>query len=88
MGASAKGLVLLLSKDFVILMVIAGAITIPVIYFLFTHMLANTQYYSIQIGFLEIFVSVVIMMILGLATILSQTLKAANANPVENLRTE
>ncbi len=88
LGATAKSLVLLLSKDFVLLMIIAGAITIPVMYFLFTHLLASTQYYSIHVGFLEIFVSLLMMLFLGLTTILSQTLKAANANPVDNLRTE
>jgi putative ABC transport system permease protein len=88
LGATEKSLVILLSKDFIILMVIASAITIPIVYFLFTHVLHNTQYYSIQIGFVEIFVSLIIMLFLGLATILSQTLKAANANPVDNLKTE
>ncbi|TDH24619.1 ABC transporter permease [Segetibacter sp. 3557_3] len=88
LGATAKSLVVLLSKDFVMLMVIASVITIPIIYFLFTNLLNNTQYYSIQIGFLEIFASLLIMMLLGLTTILSQTLKAANANPVDNLKTE
>ena len=88
MGASSESLVLLLSKDFVILMVIASIITIPVIYFLFNHLLADIQHYSIQIGFIEIIISLLIMMFLGLATILSQTLKAANANPADNLRTE
>ncbi|MES2892008.1 MAG: ABC transporter permease [Bacteroidota bacterium] len=86
LGASAKGLVVLLSKDFFILLVIASVITIPVIYFLFTHMLNNTQYYSMQIGFMEVFVSLLIMLFLGLATVLSQTLRAANANPVDNLK--
>ena len=88
LGASVKNLVFLLSKDFVILMVIASIITIPIMYFLFTHLLNNTQYYSIKIGFFEIFISLVIMLFLGLATVLSQTLKAANANPVDNLKTE
>lgn len=88
LGATAKNLVFLLSKDFVILLVIASAIRIPVIYFLFTHLLGNTHYYSIKIGFIEIFVSLVIMLFLGPATVLSQTLKAAKANPVENLKTE
>jgi ABC-type antimicrobial peptide transport system permease subunit len=88
LGATVKSLVILLSKDFVMLMTIAATITIPLIYFLFTHLLNNTQYYSIKIGFFEIVISLVIMMFLGLATILSQTVKAANANPVENLRTE
>ncbi len=69
-------------------MVVAGAITVPIVYFLFKHLLNTAQYYSIQIGFVEIFVSVLLMMFLGLVTILSQTLIAENANPVENLRTE
>jgi ABC-type antimicrobial peptide transport system permease subunit len=73
LGATVKSLVFLLSKDFVMLMVIASAIT---------------QYYSIKIGFWEIFVSLLLMLFLGLATVLSQTLKAANANPVNNLKTE
>jgi ABC-type antimicrobial peptide transport system permease subunit len=88
LGATAKSLVFLLSKDFVVLMIIASLITIPVMYFLFTHLLNNTQYYSIKIGFFEIFVSMLIMLFLGLATVLSQTLRAANANPVDNLKVE
>jgi ABC-type antimicrobial peptide transport system permease subunit len=88
MGATSESLVLLLSKDFVILMVIASLITTPVIYFLFDYLLADLQHYSTQIGFIEVFISLLIMMALGLATILSQTLKAANANPADNLRTE
>ena len=85
MGASSESLVLLLSKEFVILMAIASIITIPVIYFLFNHLLGNTQHYSIEIGAIEIVVSLIIMLFLGLTTVLAQTLKAANANPVDNL---
>jgi ABC-type antimicrobial peptide transport system permease subunit len=70
------------------LMAIASIITIPIIYFLFNQMLASVQHYSIKVGLFEVIISLVIMLFLGLATILSQTLKAANANPVENLRTE
>jgi putative ABC transport system permease protein len=85
MGASAESLVLLLSKDFILLMAIASMITIPSMYLLFNHLLGNTQHYSIDVGFVEISISLSIMLFLGLSTILSQTLKAANANPVENL---
>lgn len=88
LGASANNLVVLLSKDFILLMIIASVITVPVVYFLFTHLLSSTQYYSIQIGVVEVLLSLVIMMFLGLATVLSQTLKAANANPVDNLKIE
>ena len=86
MGASSESLVLLLSREFVILMTIASIITIPVMYILFNHLLGNTQHYSIEIGALEIGINLFIMLVLGLSTVLSQTLKAANANPVDNLK--
>lgn len=85
LGATSESLVLLLSKEFVWLLIIASLITIPVMYFLFNYLLVSVQYYTIQVGFLEIVVSLLIMLLLGLATILSQTLKAAHANPVDNL---
>ena len=88
LGASSKSLVILLSRDFVMLMAIASIITIPTIYFLFNQILPSLQHYSMKVGLFEVIASLVIMLSLGLATILSQTLKAANANPVENLRTE
>jgi putative ABC transport system permease protein len=88
MGATSENLVLLLSKDFVKLMIIACVITVPAVYFLMDHILANTQRYSVSIGFVEIAASLVIMMLFVLTTILSQTLKAANANPADNLRSE
>jgi putative ABC transport system permease protein len=88
MGASAQNLVLLLSKDFIKLMIIASVITIPLVYFLMEHVLTNTQHYSVQIGFVEIIASLLIMMLFVLTTILSQALKAANANPADNLRSE
>jgi putative ABC transport system permease protein len=88
LGASAGNLVFLLSRDFIVLMVIASVITVPAIYFLFTSMLPSIQYYSISIGFAEISVSIIIITVLGLSTIFSQTWKAANTNPVDNLKTE
>lgn len=88
MGASTKKLVLLLSKDLVILMVIASIITIPIMYFWINELLVSVQHYSVQIGCVEVLVSLAVIMFLGLLTILSQTMKAANANPVDNLRSE
>jgi ABC-type antimicrobial peptide transport system permease subunit len=88
MGASTENLVILLSKDFVILMVIASIITIPTVMIVFGRMLTNLQYYSVQVGFFEIAISISILFIIGLTTVLSQTLRAANMNPVDNLRVE
>lgn len=88
MGANYRNLIYLLSKDFMMLLVIASVITIPLVYFMFDYLLATIQHYNIQIGIFEISLSLAIVMILGLVTILSQTLRAANRNPVENLRGE
>jgi putative ABC transport system permease protein len=88
MGASEQSLVILLSKDFIYLMLIASVIAIPAVYFLFDYLLLSIQYYSIQIGIVEISFSLLIIALLGFSTIFSQTRKAANANPVDYLRTE
>lgn len=88
MGASTGAIALLLSKDYVKLMLIAAVIATPVTYFLFDAILSGTQYYQIQIGAIEIVLSLFLMLLLGVGTILSQTLKAARANPVDTLRNE
>jgi putative ABC transport system permease protein len=88
MGASSKTLVLMLSRDFLVMLVIATFITVPLVYFMFDYLLSTIQSYNIEIGIFEIGISLVIVMVLGLTTILSQTLKAANSNPVDNLRAE
>lgn len=70
-------------------MIVAGIITIPTVHFAFQDwLLPSVQYYSVQIGFIEAATSLFIMLVLGMATILSQTLKAANTNLVDNLRSE
>jgi len=88
MGASSGSLVYLLSRDFIVLLVIAGVITIPGVYLLMELMLSEAQYYNAPIGAFEIVISLAVVLALGLATIFSQTLKAANTNPVDNLRME
>jgi putative ABC transport system permease protein len=88
MGASSESLVYLLSKDFIVLMIIASIIAIPAVYFIMDRLLLSAQYYNAPIGAVEIIVGLSIILLLGMTTILSQTLKAANTNPVDNLRVE
>jgi putative ABC transport system permease protein len=88
MGASSASLVYMLSRDFIMLLVIAGILTIPGVYFLMELMLQEAQYYNAPIGVFEIVTSLALVLALGLTTIFSQTLKAANTNPVDNLRLE
>jgi hypothetical protein len=51
-------------------------------------MLQESQYYHAPIGPFEVVISLALVLVLGLTTIFSQTLKAANTNPVDNLRVE
>ena len=88
MGASSESLVVLLSKDFVFLMVIASLITVPAVYFMINQLMEHTQYYRVDIGAGDVVISLLIMLVLAMATILSQTVRAANTNPVDNLKVE
>ena len=70
-------------------MVVAALIAIPLAYLFFDRLfLQSQQYYHITVGAFEIITSLTIMLILGLATLLSQTIKAARANPADTLRYE
>lgn len=88
MGASISGMIVMLSKDFLILIVIASAIALPLTYLFFDKVYLRTQYYKIPIGATEIVLSFTIILTFGLITILSQTWRAAQANPVDTLRSE
>jgi ABC-type antimicrobial peptide transport system permease subunit len=88
MGATIANITFLLSWDFIKLMLVAAMIAAPLTYLFFDKIYLRTQYYKMDIGMTEVIVSLVLMLTLGMATILSQTLKAANANPVDTLKSE
>lgn len=88
MGASSSAIAMLLSKDYLKLMLIATIIATPLTYFFFDVLLFGEQSYQIPIGALEVIASILLMFVLGVATILSQTVKASKANPVDTLRYE
>jgi ABC-type antimicrobial peptide transport system permease subunit len=88
MGATAGTIAYLLSKDFIKLMLIASAIAIPITWLFFEKLYFRLQSYAVPIGAFEILTSLAILFVLGLSTVLSQTFKAAAANPVDSLRHE
>lgn len=77
----------LLSKDFVMLVLLSCAVAIPVGWYFMNEWLKNYQYKtSINV---EVFVVVILVaMIITLLTVSFQAIKAAIANPVKSLRTE
>jgi len=87
LGASVQDVLVLVSKEFLQLVAIAFCISIPVTYWVMHKWLENYAY--------RINISVGVFAIAGMAatfiaalTISFQSIKAARANPVKNLRTE
>jgi putative ABC transport system permease protein len=86
-GASKKQLIQKLSKGFINLLLIAGIIAMPIGYILGTLFLQNFSQ-RVSFGILNLLGCFMVVFSIGLLTIISQTYKAAMANPVKNLRTE
>lgn len=86
LGASVASLVQLLSRSFMTIFVVSAALAIPTAYLIFKRTVAAESAYSIGIGFWELSAGAILIMIIALFTISSQTLKAAKSNPAERLR--
>ena len=87
LGASVMNLWQLLSKDFVMLVLIACAIAMPIAYFGMNEWLKDYEY-KISIGAGVFVLVVVLAIVITLLTVSYQAIKAALANPVKSLRTE
>ncbi len=87
LGASVSGIVQLISKDFLKLVIIAIIIAVPVSWWAMNKWLAGFAY-RINIGWEVFALAGCIALLIALATISFQAIKAAMANPVKSLRTE
>jgi putative ABC transport system permease protein len=85
--ASIVEIVILLSKEFTKWVILANIIAWPVAYLIMNNWLQNFAY-RISIGWNVFILSAVIALIIAIATVSSQAIKAATANPVESLRYE
>lgn len=88
MGASAASITYLLSKDYLKLMLIAVVIATPITWLFFDMLLSQLQYYRVTIGILDVLLSIVVLVSLGLGAIATQTLRTAATNPAETLKYE
>ena len=86
-GASAGKIVYLFSKEFILLISIAFAIAAPIAWYLMHNWLQNYVYH-ISISWRLFASGWVVAIIIALATISFQALKAAFANPVKSLRSQ
>jgi ABC-type antimicrobial peptide transport system permease subunit len=87
LGASAKGLAGLLSKDFLQLVALSCIIAFPIAWWVMQQWLKDYAY-RIQISFWIFLVAALLAILIALATVSFQAIKAAIANPVKSLRTE
>jgi len=87
LGASVQGLVVLLSKDFVKLVLLAAIIAFPIAWWGMSKWLEDFAY-RITIGWWVFIVAGIIALLIALFTVSFQAIKAAVKNPVKNLRTE
>lgn len=86
-GASVTNILLLLSKEFVRLVIISNIVAWPIVYFVMNKWLQNFAY-RIHIGWWIFFIAGALALVISLLTVSYQAVKAALANPVETLRYE
>ncbi len=87
LGSSISGIVVLLSKDFIKLVLLASVLAFPVAYWVMHNWLQSFAY-RINISWWIFALATLIALVIALATVSFQAVKAALANPVKSLRSE
>jgi putative ABC transport system permease protein len=89
LGASERSLYLLLTRDFVKLILISAAFAVPFSYFFYDKVfLYFLIRYGLGLGVVEVLAGILFLFIFGFASIFWQTSKVARANPATKLRYE
>ncbi|HTE31382.1 MAG TPA: ABC transporter permease [Chryseolinea sp.] len=87
LGASVGNLWRMLSKDFVILVIVACLVATPIAWYLFSNWLSQYEYRT-EISWWIFAVAAGGALLITLATVSYQAIRAAIGNPVNNLRIE
>ena len=87
LGANVSGIVLLLSKEFLIIVIISTLISWPITYYLMNNWLQDFAY-RISLNVWMFIIAGVTSFILAFVTMGYQAIKAAYANPTKSLRYE
>ncbi len=87
LGANIRGIVALLSKDFLKLVTIAIVIASPIAWFIMNRWLQDFAYRA-NISWWVFIVAGIVAFLIAMLTVSFQAIKAALANPVKSLRTE
>jgi putative ABC transport system permease protein len=87
LGASVSGIIVLLSKEFSRLVIIAFIIVVPLAWYVMNQWLADFAY-QVQVGPFVFIGAGLIILVIAFASVFYQALKAAVVNPSETLRNE
>ncbi len=87
LGATVANAMLLMTREYLIIIAAANIIAIPITYYLMNNWLRNFAY-RIQINVYVFILSGVLALIIALLTLSLQVIRSATANPVESLRYE
>ena len=87
LGANVKHIVGLISKEFVLLIIIANVIALPLAYYLLQNWLQDFAY-RVSLNLWLFMAAGIIALLVALFTISVQVIKAALSNPVKSIRYE
>lgn len=87
LGASLADILVLFSKEFVLLIILAFVIAAPVAYYVMNNWLHSFAY-QVNIGASIFIIAIISSFAIAAGTIAYQSIKAAMANPVKSLRNE
>jgi putative ABC transport system permease protein len=87
LGANVSGIVVLLSRDFIVLVLVASLIAFPLAWWGLNKWLQDFAY-RIDVPWLAFIAAALLTLIVAMLTVSAQAIKAALMNPVKSLRTE
>jgi putative ABC transport system permease protein len=87
MGASTFGIWIMLSRDFVVLVILSASIAIPLAVSFMSKWL-ETYHYHATLSWSVFVMTTVGVLIITLGTVSYQAIAAATANPIKSLRSE
>ncbi|MFO8236459.1 MAG: FtsX-like permease family protein [Bacteroidales bacterium] len=86
-GSNVKQIIMVISKEFIMLIIIASMIGIPVAYFYMDNWLNNFAY-KISLSWYYFVSAIIIALLIAGLTMFSKVVKASNLNPAQALRDE
>jgi putative ABC transport system permease protein len=87
LGATVRQIIVLVSREFILTIILANIIAWPIAYFFLKDWL-NGFAYRIDIGLLSFLIPGVCILLIAILTVATQSIRAANTDPAKNLRTE